>query len=143
VSWEGEPEQDAAWVHDEDDVLREVRGPTRFGSELSSVVSGRGWGSRLEGAAIFGRWEEIVGAELARRCQPVRLAGGVLLVRAESAAWATQVGYLAHGIVTRTREVLGSGMVRTVKVTVGPLDTGSGTGGTDGDERTDGAARRR
>lgn len=97
---------------------------------LEQVVSGyaarRGWGRRLKGARIHAVWDEIAGEELARHVVPVRLAGGVLVVRAESPAWATQVSYLAGQLLTRANEVLGEGEVQTVTVQAGPASAHGG-----------------
>src|SRR5688572_24317951 len=73
----------------------------------SQLASTRGWGARLRGARIHTAWTEIAGEELARHVQPVRLAGGVLVVRAESTGWATQVRYLAPQLRDRANSVLG------------------------------------
>ena len=92
--------------------------PSQLGAVVRGSVDRRGWGDRLEGAAIVARWEELVGEDVASRCVPVRLVGGLLVVRAESNAWATQVRYLAGEIVRRADEVLRPGLVREVRVTV-------------------------
>lgn len=110
---------DVVVARDGDDVLRPVRGPESIGASLAAVVDRRRWSDRLRGAAIHGRWEEIVGPELAQRCEPVRLAGGILVIRAESAAWATQLSYLTSRITERAREVVGEDLVREVRITVG------------------------
>lgn len=114
------PQTDVTWVDDED-TLRTTRSPRPLGELLTTVAERRRWGARLEAAGIFVKWKEIVGADLARRCEPVRLAGGVLVVRAETQAWATQVGYLEGEIRRRADESLRPGLVRELKVTVGTL----------------------
>lgn len=89
---------------------------------VGAIASRRGWGARLRGARVHAAWAEIAGEELARHVQPVRLAGGVLVVRAESPAWATQVSYLAPQLLQRANEVLGDGEVTTVTVQSGQPD---------------------
>lgn len=84
-----------------------------------------GWGRRLDGARVHGAWEDIAGPQLARSTEPVRLVGGVLVVRATSAAWATQLRYLAGELLQRANTVLGPGTVERVRVVTGPLQ---GTG---------------
>ena len=90
---------------------------------VETLSSRRGWAARLRGARVFEAWPQIAGEELARHVEPVRLAGGVLVVRAESPAWATQVQYLAGQLLVRANEVLGEGEVRTVTVQSGHKDT--------------------
>ena len=93
--------------------------PPPVGDLVSSLTSTRGWGARLRGARVHTAWVQIAGEELARHVQPVRLAGGVLVLRAESPAWATQVTYLAAQLRDRANEVLGDGEVRTVTIQTG------------------------
>ena len=97
--------------------------PPPLGDLVESLKSKRGWAARLRGARVFEAWPEIAGDELARHVEPVRLAGGVLVVRAESPAWATQVSYLAPQLLQRANEVLGAGEVRTVTVQSAGPDT--------------------
>lgn len=116
---QGEDEGDL--VHTDEDTLEVRRRPTPIGRSLQDLVRRRGWRDRLEGAGIFRVWEQVVGPELAERCEPVRLAGGRLLIRAENAAWATQVRYLTTTITERADEVLRPGLVTSVDVMVGDL----------------------
>ncbi|MBW3577237.1 MAG: DUF721 domain-containing protein [Actinobacteria bacterium] len=109
------------WVFSGDDAYPIRNHPRRLSDLVREAARGRRWLGRLEGAAVYSRWDELVGPELARRCEPVRLAGGVLTVRAETSVWATQVGYLAGEVARRAEEVLGPGLVGDVKVIVGPL----------------------
>jgi predicted nucleic acid-binding Zn ribbon protein len=93
--------------------------PPPLGDLVRSMATTKGWGARLRGARIHSAWNDIAGEELARHVQPVRLAGGVLVLRAESPAWATQVNYLAPQLRDRANEVLGPDEVRSVTVQSG------------------------
>jgi predicted nucleic acid-binding Zn ribbon protein len=95
--------------------------PAPLRALLDSLGVRRGWGARLHAAKVHSCWEEIAGPALAAHTEPVRLAGGILVVRADSPAWATQVGYLAGELVERACAVLGQGQVRQVKVVSGRL----------------------
>ena len=66
--------------------------------------------------SVFGRWAEIVGADLAAHTRPDSFADGELAVTADSTAWATQVRLLATMLVKRLNTELGDGSVRRVKV---------------------------
>ncbi len=63
-------------------------------------------------------WEDVVGARLARETAPVALDGGALVVAASTAAWGTQVRFLARDVARRANETLGSEEVSSVRVTV-------------------------
>lgn len=117
------PPDDTAWtVPDDDDAgLQRVTPPTVVGDALQRLLEQRGWGERLRGAAAGQRWSEVVGPELAGRCEPVRLAGGILVVRAENQVWATQLRYLTDQIRQNAQVILGGATIREVRVVVGPL----------------------
>jgi predicted nucleic acid-binding Zn ribbon protein len=95
--------------------------PSPLAALLEAVRARPGWAARLEGARIHMCWVEIAGDQLARHAEPVRLAGGVLVVRAISPAWAEQVRYLAGDLARQTNAVLGPESVRQVTVITGPL----------------------
>jgi predicted nucleic acid-binding Zn ribbon protein len=118
------PPTDDDWtVEDPDtDGVRRISPPTPVGETLGAFVRRRGWDERLRGATAWSRWEDIVGAELAARCEPVRIAGGTLLVRAENQVWATQLRYLTAQMLDNAERVLGPGTVREVRIVVGPLE---------------------
>lgn len=95
--------------------------PAPLSDAVTSAVERRGWRERLEGARIHRHWTEIAGEQLASHAEPVRLRAGVLVLRAESAVWATQVRFLGAELAERANAVLGPGQVRKVTVTTGEL----------------------
>jgi hypothetical protein len=133
------PPTDDDWTigDEETDGVHRLRAPTRVGDTLGAVVRRRGWSERLRTSTAAGRWEEIVGPQLAERCEPVRLAGGCLVVRAASPAWASQLRYLVPQLRTNADTVLGHGTVREVRIVIGPLEGTAESAATpdDGDDR--------
>jgi predicted nucleic acid-binding Zn ribbon protein len=95
--------------------------PSPLAEVLDLLRARPGWAAQLEAARIHQYWAEIAGDQLVRHAEPVRLAGGVLVVRASSSAWAEQVRYLSSGLAQRANEVLGLGNVRQVTVITGAL----------------------
>lgn len=122
-SYDPGPPTDDDWTapEPESDGVRRLQPPSAIGEALQGFVDRQGWGERLRGGQVFSRWEEIVGAALAARCEPVRVAGGTLVIRAQSQVWATQLHYLTPSLVRSAGEVLGPGTVREIRVVVGPL----------------------
>jgi predicted nucleic acid-binding Zn ribbon protein len=118
------PPTDDDWTVEEPDTdgVRRISPPTPVGETLGAVVRRRGWDERLRGATAWSRWSDIVGPDLAERCEPVRIAGGTLLVRAENQVWATQLRYLTSQLLDNAERVLGPGTVREVRIVVGPLE---------------------
>lgn len=51
------------------------------------------------------RWPEIVGPALAGRTHPLELVDGVLTIRCDDAAWASQIGWMEGQIKQRFEAV--------------------------------------
>lgn len=91
-------------------------GPERFGAAIRRLVDERGWAATVQAGSVVGRWEALVGAELAAHCRPERLVDAELVLVAESTAWATQVRLLAPALLARLADEVGAGVVRSVRV---------------------------
>jgi len=95
------------------------RDPQLLDSVVSRLVDDHGWDLDLRVHGVFGRWQELVGAEVAQHCTPESFADGRLVVRTDSTAWATQLRLLAPTVVRRLNEDLGHGTVSLIEV-LGP-----------------------
>jgi predicted nucleic acid-binding Zn ribbon protein len=95
------------------------RDPQLLDSAVSRLVDDHGWDLDLRVHGVFGRWQELVGVEVAQHCTPESFADGKLVVRTDSTAWATQLRLLAPTIVRRLNEDLGHGTVALIDV-LGP-----------------------
>jgi predicted nucleic acid-binding Zn ribbon protein len=85
-------------------------------SALGGLLDDQGWRTPAAVGGVFGRWQQIVGDELAAHTRPEALSDGELLVTADSTAWATQVRLLAGTLIRRVNAELGETIVRKVKV---------------------------
>jgi predicted nucleic acid-binding Zn ribbon protein len=90
--------------------------PQPLTAALGGLLDVGGWRQRIAMGSVFGRWAEIVGADLAAHTKPDSFADGELAVIADSTAWATQVRLLAPMLLRRLNEEVGQGSVRRVKV---------------------------
>lgn len=61
---------------------------------------------------VFTHWDDVVGESLARNIQPLKLEGGVLIVEAVDAAWATQFRFLESDVKARLSERIGASIER-------------------------------
>lgn len=95
------------------------RDPQLLGPLVDELVTTRGWEVSAAVGRVEGRWAVVVGPDLAAHCAPETYADGVLTVRAESTAWATQLRLLAPTLVARLNADLGDGTVTRVTV-LGP-----------------------
>jgi predicted nucleic acid-binding Zn ribbon protein len=92
------------------------RDPQLLDTTVGRLVDDHGWAVDLRVHGVFGRWAELVGAEVAQHCTPESFAEGKLLVRTDSTAWATQLRLLAPTVVRRLNEELGHGTVVLIEV---------------------------
>ncbi|GAA3001295.1 DUF721 domain-containing protein [Streptosporangium longisporum] len=95
---------------------RDAGDPQLFGRAIADLLADRGWEQPVAVGGVFGRWQEIVGADMAAHTRPETFAEGEVVVVADSTAWATQVRMLAPTLVRRLNEELGDGTVQRVKV---------------------------
>ena len=95
------------------------RDPKLLGDQLDQFIVERGWVVDVAVGAVIGRWPQIVGPEVAQHCAPVDFVDGVLTVRADSTAWATQLRLLSSSLLTRLAQDVGEGTVAELRV-VGP-----------------------
>ena len=107
--------------------------PPRLKDLLGSVVARSGLEDPVSTGAVWARWEEMVGTEVARNAEPTSLKSGVLRVRTESPIWATEIGYLGPEIKRRINSALGRELVTEVAVWTGPGPIRSGVAGTTAD----------
>lgn len=94
----------------------DARDPQPVGRLVDGLVAERGWQAALSVGAVLGRWSEIVGPDVAAHCSPEAFTDGVLTLRADSTAWATQVRLLSAALLRRLAEETGEGTVTKVVV---------------------------
>ncbi len=98
---------------------RDGRDPTLLGDQMDRLLVDRGWKVDVAVGSVMGRWADIVGADIATHVEPVTFADGVLTVRADSTAWATQMTLLSSSVLARVEEEIGAGSVSRLTV-LGP-----------------------
>ena len=74
----------------------------------------------FEMGRLWAAWPELVGPAVAAHAEPSSLRERVLRVRADSPAWATEIGYLREEIRRRANDHLGREVVTEVRVWTGP-----------------------
>ena len=89
----------------------DARDPQPVSSSIQRLVAERGWATPIAVGGVMGRWDAVVGPDVAAHCVPESFADGVLTVRADSSAWATQVRLLVPTLLRRLGEVVGEDTV--------------------------------
>jgi predicted nucleic acid-binding Zn ribbon protein len=101
------------------------RDPMLLGSSVEKLLQERGWEQPTAAGGLTGRWAEIVGVDVAEHVQVETFEpspdgrGLVLVLRADSTAWATTLQYMLPTLRTRIDAELGTGAVRDITV-LGP-----------------------
>lgn len=93
------------------------RDPATIGDQLDRMLVDRGWKVDVAAGAVIGRWPQIVGPDVAEHSTPVSFEEGVLVVRASSTAWATQLRLLTSTLLGRLEEAVGPDVVTELRIT--------------------------
>ncbi|MFN2586882.1 MAG: DciA family protein [Actinomycetota bacterium] len=120
--------------------------PLRLKDVLADATKRLGIPSPEATGRVWARWNDVVGPDVAAHAEPTSLRAGVLRVRADSPAWATEIGYLAAEIRSRVNAVTGLPLVKEVRVWTGPRPARAHVPAARSDaagEPADGAARER
>lgn len=92
------------------------RDPQALGRAVNKLTAEHGWDDDLAVHGVVARWSQIVGSEVGAHVVPEKYDDGVLTVRADSSAWATQMRMLASEVVRRLNDEIGQGSVTRVNV---------------------------
>ena len=98
---------------------RNGRDPLLLGNNMKRLLEDRGWNVDVAAGTVMSRWADLVGPGVADHASPVSFENGILTVRAESTAWATQLTLLASTIIRSIEQGVGDGVVAELKI-VGP-----------------------
>ncbi len=95
---------------------RDGRDPSLLGDQMDRLLLDRGWKVDVAVGSVMGRWAQIVGADVAAHSTPVTFTDGILIVRADSTAWATQLRLMSSSILGRLEAEVGKDAVSELKV---------------------------
>jgi predicted nucleic acid-binding Zn ribbon protein len=101
------------------------RDPQLFGTSIERMLRERGWEQPTAVGGLTGRWAEIVGVDVAEHVVPETFEpapdgpGLLLVLRADSSAWAYTMRNLLPDLRRRIDQELGAGAVRDITV-LGP-----------------------
>lgn len=94
--------------------------PARLRDTLAAVGADLGLPAPDAVASLTRGWTELAGAELAAHSRPGALRDGVLTVLVDAAGWATQLRYREPEVLERVAGAVGEGVVRGLRIRVGP-----------------------
>jgi Zn-ribbon-containing, possibly RNA-binding protein and truncated derivatives len=77
------------------------RDPEPLGDAIDGLTAQLGWTAPLTQHDVLATWAEIAGEEIAKHSDAIAIENGVLQVRCDSTAWATQLRLMRSELVTR------------------------------------------
>ena len=92
------------------------RDPQPLGAATRDLAKTRGWRRRVAEGAVFAQWSAVVGDQIAAHATPTAVRDGVLLVSAESTAWATQLRMVQAQLLAKIAAAVGDGVVTALKI---------------------------
>ena len=120
------------------DELRQNNEPKPVGELINELVKNRDWKGGLSEGEIFVKWREVVGDEIASRCEPIEIKDERLFIQCSSTAWATQLNLVKLQLLAsiqeiapqiKSLEIIGPNApswrkgLRTIQGSKGPRDT--------------------
>ncbi len=84
---------------------RDAGEPKPIGELIDQLVSQRDWKDGLSEGEIFVRWREVVGEEIATKCEPIEIKNEKLLIQCTSTAWATQLNLIKNQLLESIQNV--------------------------------------
>jgi predicted nucleic acid-binding Zn ribbon protein len=91
------------------------RDPHGLGDVMDSLTSRLGWNSPLAKSELLASWSRIVGDETAEHSSPMGIEDGVLTVRCDSTAWATQLRLMRVQVMTHIAQEFPDAEITSVR----------------------------
>jgi len=91
------------------------RDPRGIDDVLAGLTTRLGWTSPLARAELLGSWADLAGVETAQHSEPMSIEDGVLLVRCDSTAWATQLRLMRSQITTSIAQRFPEAGIESIK----------------------------
>ncbi|MBI5464845.1 MAG: DUF721 domain-containing protein [Ignavibacteriales bacterium] len=86
-----------------------------LGSALQELVEGLGISKKLREYDAVTRWEEIVGAAIARVTRAEKITHGVLIVSVRTSTWRNELQLRKNDIITKLNSTLGNNVVKDIR----------------------------
>lgn len=90
----------------------------KIGDVISRLMMRERNERRARQGPIFDRWPEVVGDLLAKKCLPVAVRKGVLVVQVADSVWMQELQMQKMEILERIRELVGADTVEDIRWTI-------------------------
>ncbi|MBN2543749.1 DUF721 domain-containing protein [bacterium] len=89
--------------------------PEKIGDILTKAMKGKGWNTTLSENQACVYWDEIVGKEIAKRTQALKVENGVVFVKVNSNIWKQELHYMKPIILEKIRNFLNNTLITDIK----------------------------
>lgn len=90
--------------------------PTPLGDALGDLIADAGWSTEVSVHSLLGRWSSLVGDAVAQHSRPESFAAGVVTIRTDSTAWASQLRLMAPQLLAKLNEAVGEGTITRLAI---------------------------
>ncbi len=98
-----------------------MKPPTPISEVLGERSKGKDMADKMRRYAIWDRWADLVGSEVAAHARPARWQGKVLIVRVEHPAWIHELGFLKPQMMEKLTMALPNIAIKDIRFEVGQL----------------------
>ena len=101
------------------------RDPAKLAGLIDNIIVNKGWDLQLATGKLRAKWQQIVGEDVADHVEIEQFQmnpsgqSGILVLRADSTAWATQIKLLLPTLEKKLDQEVGAGRITEIKV-LGP-----------------------
>lgn len=101
------------------------RDPAKLAGLIDNIIVNKGWDLQLATGKLRAKWQQVVGEDIADHVEIEQFQmnpsgqSGILILRADSTAWATQIKLLLPTLEKKLDEEVGVGRITEIKV-LGP-----------------------
>lgn len=105
--------------------------PARISETMSSVLRRLDSECNLQAYRVWTFWNEVVGAQIARRAQPSHFANGVLVINVASHSWLQELQFMKDDLRCRLNERLETAVIADMHFVSGGIEAPSVEDSTD------------
>lgn len=90
------------------------RDPRELSDVLTSLTTDLGWSVSLAESDLLAGWRDLAGEKNAEHSYPESINDGVLVIRCDSSAWATQLRLMRSQLLTRAAQSFPRAAITTI-----------------------------
>lgn len=81
----------------------------------------KGYGRLKEGLALY-YWPQVAGKDLENKTEAHRVNNGILWIKCKDPSLSYNLNFFKREIIKKYREILGAGVIRSVRIVVGEIE---------------------